>query len=153
MFGVAILTTAVRIYIRAFKLKQLALEDGLLLFAVAVLCGVTILCYATVRDIYNFLDLILLGAADKILLDVIEAKPTEAKETSAMAMLWWLVIFPIKFAYLFFFRKLIFRLKKIKIWWWCVTVFMVRPKACSLFSVFSYPGLTFSQRKNLISNL
>lgn len=78
----------------------------------------------TDQNIYDLLDLLLLDAADK-LFDVIEEIPTETKEVNAMAMLWWLVLFPIKFAYLFFFRKLVFRLKRIEIWWWCVTAFMV----------------------------
>ena len=125
LFGAAILAAATRIYIRAIKLKQFAIEDGLLLFAVAVLCAVTVLCYLTLNNMYNLLDLILLGMGDRLLLDVIKTIPTEAKEANAMSMLWWLVLFPVKFAYLFFFPKLVSRLGKIETWWWCVTVFMV----------------------------
>lgn len=125
LFGVAILAAATRIYIRAIKLKQFAIEDGLLLFAVAILCAVTVLCYLTLDNMYNLLDLILLGMGDQLLFDVIKTIPTEAKEANTMSMLWWLVLFPVKCAYLLFFRKLVFRLKKIETWWWCVTVFMV----------------------------
>lgn len=128
MFGVAILTTAFRIYLRTFKLKQFALEDGILLFALVALFGVTVLCYVTMRDMYDLLDLLLFGTADAKLFDVIKTVPTEAKELNAMVTLWWLVLFPIKFAYLIFFRKLVFRLRRLRIWWWCVTVFTVRTK-------------------------
>lgn len=125
LFGVAILSAVIRIYVRAIKLKQFAIEDGLLLFAVAVLCAVTVLCYLTLNKMYNLIDLILLGMGDQLLLDVIMSIPKEYKEANAMSLLWWLVLFPVKFAYLFFFRKLVLRLGKIKTWWWCVTVFMV----------------------------
>lgn len=112
-------------YIRVIKLKKFAIEDGLLLFAVTILCAVTVLCFLTLNDMYDLLDLILLGMGDQLLFDVIKKIPTEAKEANTMAMLWWLVLFPIKFGYLFFFRQLVSRLDKIKTWWWCVTIFMV----------------------------
>lgn len=125
LFGAAILAAATRIYIRVIKLKQFTIEDGLLLFAVAILCAVTVLYYLTLDNMYNLLDLILLGMGDRLLLDVIKAIPRESKEANTLSMLNWLVIFPVKFGYLFFFRKLVSRLRKIEIWWWCVTVFMV----------------------------
>lgn len=125
MFGVAILTTAIRIYIRAFKVKQFAIEDGILLWAVVVLCGVTTLCYVALPDLYILINLRSSHLEGEKLLDVFKKLPVEAKEFIAVAKLWSLVLFSIKLAYLFFFRKLVCRLKKLKIWWWCVTIFMV----------------------------
>lgn len=125
LFGLAILSAVIRTYIRAIKLKQFAIEDGLVLFAVTVLCAVTVLYYLTLNNMYNLLDLILLGMGDQLPLDVIMSIPKESKEANALAFLNWLVLFPVKFAYLFFFRKLVLRMGKIKTWWWCVTVFMV----------------------------
>ena len=119
------MTTSIRIYFQAIKFKKFAFEDGLLLFAVTVFCAVTVLCFITIPNMYNLLDLILLGAGDEVLFDVINKIPTVSREANAMAMLNWVVLFAIKFAYLLFFRKLVFRLKKIENWWWCVVVFMV----------------------------
>lgn len=134
LFGLAILSAVIRTYIRAIKLKQFAIEDGLVLFAVTVLCAVTVLYYLTLNNMYNLLDLILLGMGDQLPLDVIMSIPKESKEANALAFLNWLVLFPVKFAYLFFFRKLVLRMGKIKTWWWCVTVFMV-PAAIACFTV------------------
>lgn len=119
------MAAAIRTYIRFIKLKQFAIEDGLLLFAVAILGGVTVVYYLALNNMYELIDPILLGLGDQLLSDIFKNISTESKESNAVAILSWLVIFPIKFAYLFFFRKLVSRLGKIETWWWCVVVFMV----------------------------
>lgn len=125
MFGTAILAAAIRTYIRVIKLKQFAIEDGLLLFAVAILGGVTVVYYLALNNMYELIDPILLGMGDQLLVDILKNISTESKESNAGAILSWLVLFPIKFAYLFFFRKLVTRLGKIQKWLWCVMACMV----------------------------
>ena len=49
---------------------------------------------------------------------------------NAEAALWWIVLFSVKFAYVMFFRKLVFRLKVLKRWWWVVAAFMVGALFC-----------------------
>lgn len=124
LFGVAVITALGRTYIRARILKQWGIEDGLLAFAVVCLCATTVLNYLTVDYIYNALKVILLGAGNS-LGDLIAQIPLKMKETDAAAGFWWLVIFSVKLAYLFFFRRLIFGLQGLSRWWWCVMVFMV----------------------------
>ena len=124
LFGLAILAAIARAYIRARILKQLAIEDGLLLFAVICLCATTILNYVALSNLYNALDVILLGSGTQ-LGNLLGEVPTESKEQDAAATLWWLVIFPVKLAYLFFFRKFILRVRVLNTWWWCVIAFMV----------------------------
>ena len=125
LFGLAVLTAIARAYIRARVLKQLAIEDGLLLFAVICLCATTILSYATLPDLYSALDVIVSGSGTQ-LGNLLGKVLTDFKEEDAAVTLWWLVIFLVKLAYLFFFRKLIVRVRALNIWWWCVIAFMVR---------------------------
>ena len=124
LFGLAVITAITRTYIRARILKQWGIEDGLLAFAVVCLCGTTVLNYLTVDYLYNALDVILLGTGNS-LGELLAQIPLMTKEADAAAALWWLVIFPVKLAYLFFFRRLIIRLEGLSRWWWCVMVFMV----------------------------
>ena len=127
LFGLAVLAAIGRVYIRTRILKQLAIEDGLFVFAIICLCAATILYYVTLARLYSALEVILLGSGPQLghLLDEVSI---DAKEEDANAVLWWLVILPIKLAYLFFFRKLILRMRVLNIWWWCVMAFMVRTK-------------------------
>lgn len=124
LFGVAVITAIGRTYIRARILKQWGIEDGLLAFAVVCLCGTITLSYLTVDYSYNAVDAILLGAGNSpgaLLAQV----PLMTKVSDAAGALWWLVIFSVKLAYLFFFRRLIIRVHGLNRWWWCVMVFMV----------------------------
>lgn len=56
---------------------------------------------------------------------LLEVAPTIVKETNAAITLWWFVIFPVKLAYLLFFRRLISRVPNLNIWWWFVAIFTV----------------------------
>ena len=40
-------------------------------------------------------------------------------ETAASAMV-WVTIYAVKFSYMFFFKKLVRRVRKLQIWWWYV---------------------------------
>ena len=106
-------------------MKRVFIEDGLLLASTIILITVTGICYASLPGLYDSIDLILIGAASTVLTEVIEHVTAEAKESLAMSVLWWLILFPIKLAYLAFFYKLTTQLKNLRIWWWCVAVFIV----------------------------
>lgn len=60
-----------------------------------------------------------------LLFDVLDNVPKIAKLSNSASTLWWFVIFPVKLSYLFFFRRLILRLRNLKIWWWCVVPFTI----------------------------
>ena len=125
LFGLAILAFAVRTYIRIRILKQFSTEDYFLLFAVLCLCATTGLTVVGVQNVYDSLALILHGAGDTILFEILRKIPKISREENAVATLVWLVIFPVKLAFLFFFRRLINRLRNLTIWWWCVMVFTI----------------------------
>lgn len=65
---------------------------------------------------YNSLQAILEG--DFVALSKLLGKiPQISKEENTAATLWWFVIFPVKLAYLVFFRRLILRVRGLNVWW------------------------------------
>lgn len=77
------------------------------------------------QDQYDSLAVILHGAQSALLFPLLDKIPKIAKEENAASTLWWFILFPVKLAYLFFFRRLISRLHGLNTWWWCVTVLTV----------------------------
>lgn len=77
------------------------------------------------QDQYDSLAVILHGAQSALLFPLLDKIPKIAKEEDAASTLWWFILFPVKLAYLFFFRRLISRLHGLNTWWWCVTVLTV----------------------------
>lgn len=106
-------------------IKQFFVEDGLLLFAMASLCATTGLAITNMQDLYNSLAAILQGPNLEILLESLHRIPIITRRNNAASILWWCVIFPIKLAFLFFFRRLIIRLPRMYVWWWCGLAFTI----------------------------
>ncbi|KAL8906158.1 MAG: hypothetical protein Q9207_002191 [Kuettlingeria erythrocarpa] len=107
LFGIALIAYAARTYIRTFVVKQFLVEDGLLLFAVVCLCGTTGLAFRNMPSLYNILAVILHGPDLQRLVETLHEIPEISKRNNAAATLWWAVIYPVKLAFLFFFRRLI----------------------------------------------
>lgn len=132
MFGLAIITYVTRTYIRIRILKQFFTEDALLSFAVICLCATTALAYVGLQNQYDILAAILHNVSAESLFDLFDDIPRTSKLENAGPTLWWCVIFPVKLAWLFFFRRLIIRWKNLYIWWWCATAITLAALAASL---------------------
>lgn len=117
-------TYAIRNYIRIRVLKQFSAEDYLLLLAAVCLSAATALAYVTMPYQYDALQVIFdgdLGSISKVLSNI----PQIAKEEDLASSLWWFVVFPVKLAYLVFFRRLIIRQPIFNMWWWFSISFTV----------------------------
>ena len=110
-------------------------EDALLLFAVVCLCVTTALAYSDMQDQYNIVAAILHSASFDLLNGLLDRIPTMAKLQNAVSMLWWCVLFPVKMAFLFFFRRLILRWRNLYMWWWCAIVLTVSALAVSVTAI------------------
>ena len=150
LFAIAFLAFVVRCWIRHWVLRQFAIEDGIIVLAVVCLVATTALYYLTVQNLYDELAVILYGFGAN-LMSVLESIETEAKLANAMAILWWLVLFPIKLAYLFFFHRLIDRVWKLKWYWWFVTLFLVRISGA--FELHARPGCDEAGRLTRIDSV
>jgi hypothetical protein len=106
-------------------MKQFLADDYLLLFAVIILIAVTGLAFAVIKHQYDMLTVILHGADPSLLFDVLGEIPEISKEENIVSTLWWLVIVPVKLAFLTFFRRLANRIRNLRLWCDVVIVFTV----------------------------
>ena len=125
LFGLAITAFCTRSYIRICINKKVYVEDFILVLSVVSLCASTGLGYASLKAEYEMIQLVLHGFGDDLAFKVLGEIPTISKEMNAMTNIWWLVIFSVKMAFLFFFRRLISRLRTLEIWWWFATTLTV----------------------------
>lgn len=114
-----------RSYVRIRIHKKVQVEDFILLFAVMSLCAATGLAYATLGAEYALIQLVLHGFERDLAFELLGEIPRISKEANAAATVELLVIFSVKLAFLFFFRRLISRLRSLKVWWWFVTTFTI----------------------------
>ena len=115
----------IRSYIRICIHKKVQVEDFILLFAVVCLCAATGLGYATLTTQYALLQLVHHGYEDDLAFELLGEIPIISKQENAATNFWWLVIFSVKMAFLFFFRRLTFRLRSLKLWWWFATTLTI----------------------------
>ncbi|KAI4136964.1 MAG: hypothetical protein LQ341_005353 [Variospora aurantia] len=138
---------AARTYIRTFVVKQFLVEDALLLLAVVCLCGSTALAFSNMHSLYNILAVILHGPDLGQLVDTLNQIPEVSKRNNAASTLWWCVIYPVKLAFLFFFRRLIVRLPKLYMWWWLALPITVLAWAGALIAETSPPVMAKADEK------
>ena len=125
MFGLAIIAFIIRSYVGIRIHKKVHVEDYILLFAVVSLCGATGLAYATLTAQYAMIQLVLHGFENSLTFELLAEIPRISKQENAVTNIWWAVIFSVKMAFLFFFRRLISRLRSLNVWWWVATTLTV----------------------------
>ena len=89
------------------------------------LCAATGLAYATLTAQYALLQLVLHGFQDALDFELLGEIPRISKQENAATNIWWLVIFSVKLAFLFFFRRLTSRLRSLRVWWWFATILTI----------------------------
>lgn len=115
----------IRSYIGIRIHKKVHVEDFILLIAVVSLCAATALSYFTLTAQYELIQVVLHGLKDDLAFELLGQIPRISKEENAVTNTWWLVIYSVKLAFLFFFRRLISRLRTLNIWWWFATVLTI----------------------------
>ena len=115
----------IRGYIRICNHQKVQVEDYILIFAVACLCAVTGLAYATLPAMYALIQLAFHGFENDLTFELLGEIPRISKQQNAASNIWWLVIFSVKIAFLFFFRRLISRLRGLNIWWRVATTLTI----------------------------
>ena len=153
MFGLAIVAFSIRGYIRIRIHQKVQVEDFILLFAVVCLCAVTGLVYATLPAMYALIQLVFHGFENDLAFDLLGEIPSVSKKQNFAQNIWWLVIFSVKIAFLFFFRRLISRLRGLNIWWWVATTLTILAGLVSIAAswltcpYFTIEGLLCEQRE------
>ena len=121
LFGLAMIAFVIRSFIHLRINKQIHAEDFILLFAVACLCALTGLKYSSLVAQYDLFPELLNGLGGDLAFDVWGEITRTWKVENSEEILEFLVIYLVKLAYLFFFRRLIFRLRNLNNWWWVAT--------------------------------
>lgn len=77
-------------------------------------------------DTMYVVEAILFGSPDDAITppDFLQKSFDYQKLVTIALTLTWLSIASVKFSFLFFFRKLIDRIRSLMIYWWCVTIFI-----------------------------
>ena len=125
LFGLAIVAFFIRGYIRIRIHQKVQVEDYILLFAVVCLCATTGLAYATLPAMYALIQLVLHGFENGLNFELLGEIPRISKQENAATTLEWLVVFSVKIAFLFFFRRLISHLRGLMIWWHVATTLTI----------------------------
>ena len=154
LFGLALLTYAIRAYIRTFVVRQFLVEDGLLLFAIIGLCVVTGLNLSNMQQLYDSLAVILHGPDLALLIKTLAEIPHISRRNNAVSVLWWFVLFPAKLAFLFFFRRLIVRSPRLYMWWWwALAITLLSWAASMVVSILACPYVSTTQVRCKFSSL
>ena len=127
LFGLAIIAAIARTLIRFRSTPRFTLDDALLLFACTCLTAATGLLYKLIPNAYFFealdfndrvsLPFPISHFSQEIVLTV--------RILDAYTCISWLVVFAVKFCFLFFFRALIDRVKRMIIYWRAVVFITV----------------------------
>ena len=120
--GVVLTAAAFRIAFQIKNRRRLYLSDIFLLFSCICLCASTVV-------LYQFADMLYLEQALSRNLSAVPVPPdffaevgTSLKYLYSYQAIMWATVFSVKFSFLCFFRPLVNRLARLKIWWNCVTV-------------------------------
>ncbi|PIG86720.1 hypothetical protein AARAC_010734 [Aspergillus arachidicola] len=124
-FGLAVLGFLMRFFIR-FRIRgeRFAVDDGLLLVAFAFLIASMVIMYHTVIDRMYIVYALLLRIEGVV-------PPGNWRDISSQFHLWssvcltliWLCYSAVKLSFLFFFKKLIDRIRPWLTYWWIITIF------------------------------
>lgn len=125
LFAIAIITASSRVFIRRrLLIQRFQIDDWLLLLACICLTSETILLFITIPHLYFVQNL---GKSPSLGVSIsIERILEEIKwfqrGDCAFLVVTWMAIFFVKFSFLFFFRRMIDRLRKIVIYWKVIVV-------------------------------
>lgn len=123
LFGICLISSCARFYIRIGVQKSFSIDDGVLLFGVGCLIAAMAMLFIFIDKLY------LAGAAEAdtpgigLPSDFIEETFDLQKLVVVALILTWCSIASVKFSYLFLFKKLIDRLPPMIIYWWFVAAF------------------------------
>ena len=141
-YSLATGTAAIRVAVKLHAQGLLQLDDWFLIFACLCLTGATAVLNWGIPAIYQILQLTIDPVHAEFLADPKALKVWYHQSTYAYTTLSWATIFAAKFSYLWFFRRLVDRLRPLVIYWRVVvTVTAVGAQLCILQAHISCPRM------------
>jgi heme/copper-type cytochrome/quinol oxidase subunit 2 len=121
-----VLSVAARFYVRLGVQKQITIDDGFLIVALCCLISAMSIMYSVTIDRMYLAEAVAVGLPGVDLPpDFLQQAFDFQKWVTITLTLLWCAVMAVKFSFLFFFRKLIDRIRPLIIYWWVVTVFNV----------------------------
>ncbi|KAI9885079.1 MAG: hypothetical protein M1823_003134 [Watsoniomyces obsoletus] len=124
LFVITLILVAGRFAIRIGLQRTFSIDDGFLLFGVLCLIAAVVLLFQLIDKMYLG-EALLFGTPVALPPDFIEQALDFHKLVTVCLILLWIAVCAAKFSFLFFFRKLIDRIRIMIIYWWIVLVFCV----------------------------
>ncbi|MCJ1383275.1 hypothetical protein MMC17_006388 [Xylographa soralifera] len=118
-----LLAAVARITAQISNRRRLYLSDAFLIFACVCLCAATGVLYSLFDDLYLDQAIEVDSAGVILPSDFLDKAVYSLKLLFTLQTVLWAVVFSVKFSFLSFFRPLVNRLAKQKIWWMIVVVF------------------------------
>ena len=113
--ALSIITATARIALRLHRLRQFAVDDGLLVFSVLCLSAASALLYQVHSKLYYQVDVSLGKFIPGSDFEAIGLSIQKMLDISSVLI--WTAIFTIKVSFLCFFHKLVDRIRNLTIWW------------------------------------
>ena len=109
--------------LRVHTFRRLDVDDGFLIFSVLTLTAATVLVHFNIPLLFlqNYASLGQIIPGPDFPAEMLMAKKLETASTVMI----WVSIYGVKYCYMFFFKKLVSRVRKVQLWWWLVMGLLV----------------------------
>ncbi|MCJ1361371.1 hypothetical protein MMC16_000470 [Acarospora aff. strigata] len=121
--GIALILACGRIYIKISKYRRLFVDDYLFIAANVFLVAGTILYFLVLP--YNQTQVNVAAGIIPPPPDLLQQLDLDVKLQDSASLFINAAVYTVKFSFLFFFRLLLHRTKKLQVWWWCVFIFTI----------------------------
>jgi hypothetical protein len=122
---ICLFTTLSRLYIRVFVQREFTFDDGLILVGFSCLVAGLVLFYTIAEEQFLVSDLTYNGvdALFRAPPNWLDQVMDYEKQVINSLLCTWAAIVCVKMSFIFFFRKLVERIRSMMIFWWVVFIF------------------------------
>lgn len=121
--GITLLIAVGRIYTKISKFHRLFVDDGFFILATILLVAGTALQLVALP--YGQTSINVGAGVESPPPDLVQQLVKNLIFQTSSIILLYASVFSVKFSFLFFFRLLLQRTDRLRIWWWCVTIFTI----------------------------
>ena len=120
-----LLSLVVRLYIRRYHQRQFSVDDGLIIFGVALLTAAMGMLYYFIDEMFLAEALLLHDTSVALSFDVIQDSLDFQKWAAVSLIIAWVAVNSVKLSFLSLFRKLVDRLGPMIIYWRFVLAYTI----------------------------
>ena len=129
-----VLPLAIRLYIRICYQEQSSVDDGFIIFGVALLTAAMVMLYYFVDKMFLAEALLLHDKNVDLSFDIIQDS-LDFEKWTAISLITWVGVDYVKLSFLSLFRTLVDRIRPMVLYWWFVLAYII---SVGLFGISSY---------------